>query len=78
MIVERCHGCGEPIPEDYTMAFKWVTHQDGTKEILGYHIGCSPSSSKSRTYLTIHKTTLIKRVLRRLAQKLRGRVPFDL
>ena len=78
MIVERCHGCGEPIPEDYTMAFKWVTHQDGTKEILGYHIGCSPSSGKSRSYLTIHKTSLIKRVLRRLAQKLRGRVPFDL
>ena len=73
-----CHGCGEPIPEDWTMAFKIVTHQDGKKESLGYHLGCSPPSGKSRTYLTIHKTSLIKRVLRRLTQKLRDKVSFDL
>ena len=66
MIVERCHGCGEPIPEDYTMAFKWVTHQDGTKEPLMYHLHCCPPSTKSRSYLTIHKRSLIGRVFRRL------------
>ena len=65
--VMRCHGCGEPIVEDYTMAFNWVTLEDGTKEILGYHLGCYPSrSSASRSYLTIHKRSLIGRVFRRL------------
>jgi len=67
MIVERCHGCGEVIPEDWTMAFKIVTHQDGKKESLGYHIGCSPSSGKSRAY---HKRSLIGRMFRRLARTL--------
>ena len=70
MIVERCHGCGEPIPEDYTMAFKWVTHQDGAKEPLGYHLWCYPSSTRPRTFLTIHKRSLIGRMFRRLARTL--------
>ena len=67
MIVERCHGCGEPIPEDWTMAFKWVTHQDGTKEPLMYHLHCCPPFGKSRAYL---KRSLIGRMFRRLARTL--------
>ena len=64
--VMRCHGCGEDIPEDYTMAVKWVTDQAGVKEPLGYHLGCFPSSTRPRTFLTIHKRSLIGRVFRRL------------
>ena len=55
----RCHGCGKTIPEDYTMAF---TLGDGTKEPLGYHLWCYPSSTRPRTFLTIHNRSLIGRV----------------
>jgi len=46
-----CHGCGKTIPQGYAMSFKWVTLEDGTWKMLGYHQYCYPSSPRKRSLL---------------------------